>query len=193
MRRIVAGLIVAVGMVAFAGAAYADSLDFSAPTITPAGGGLFDWAYTLTIDNFEHINTAQNAAFATLYDVNGLVGSAATYVPSPGAIAGSATVQDVGITPATQLPTDNPAIPNITVTYTGTQPSTSTLGVLSFLDTQNGTNVTTGNFSAQATNNIDGTIDANTSSVPVPAPEPGTLALLAGGLMGLLGLTRRFR
>lgn len=188
--RAVAVAVLAVGLCA--GAAYADSIDFSVPTVTPSGSD-FLWSYTLSIDNFEHINTAQNAAFATLYDLNGLVGSSESYVPAPGAVAGSATIQNVGLTPATQKPVDNPAIPNITVTYTGTQPSTTTLGVLSFLDVYTGANTTTGNFSAQATNNIDGTIDANTSSVPVPAPEPSTLALLAGGVVGLLGMTRRAR
>jgi hypothetical protein len=168
---------------------FADSITLSDPTVTPNLAGSFIWSYTVSIDQFEHINTVtQNSAFVTLYDVSGLVPGTAKYVSNAGAPAGFPTVQDTGLTPSTQNPVDNPAIPNITVDFSGMSASSQTLGTLSFVDTQSG--VANSNFSAQATNN-DNTVDANTSSVPVPAPEPGTLALMLSGAIGLAAFARR--
>lgn len=181
MRKLFA--LAAVVPLLFAGVAYADSLDFSSPTITPVGSD-FLWNYDIIVDNAEHINTTQNAAFITLYDVNGLA-SAPTYVPNVAEPAGSATVQNVGLTPSLENPTDNPAIPNITVQYSGTSATAQDLGHVSFLDTIGGNNVTTGEFSAQATLNVDNSVSANTSSVPVPAPEPSSVLLVALGMAGL--------
>ena len=171
----------------FAGAAYADSLDFSTPVITPIGTD-FLWSYTVSVDQAEHINTAQNPAFITLYDVSNIV-STPTYTNFGGEPTGTVSVQNVGITPFDQAPTDNPLIPNITVSYTGTAASTQTLGVLSFFDSQSAANEVSENFSAEATLNVDNAAQGNTSSVPVPAPEPSTIAMFA---MGMIGLASRF-
>lgn len=188
MKRILAGIVLAVGL--STGTAYADSINFSDPVVTPSGSN-FLWRYAVTIDNLEEINTALNPSFATLYDLNGLVPGSAAYTNNVATLTDVVSQQNVGITPATQNPTDNPAVPNVTVTYTGTAPSSTVLGVLSFLDVNSGASEAIGNFSAQATNLADRTVEANTSSVPVPTPEPSTLALLAGGVLGMIGVVRR--
>lgn len=178
------GLVVGVGGVAHA------NIDFSAPTITPSGAD-FTWTYTISVDNAEFINTALNGSMATLYDINGLVPGSGTYTAGAGTPSGVVSQQNTGITPATQTPTDSPAIPNLTVTYTGNAAPTTTLGTLSFLDTIAGSNQAIGNFSGQATLLVDNLPSANTSSVPVPAPEPGSLVLLASGVLGMVGVARR--
>lgn len=177
------GVMLAVGF--YAEVAHAD-ITASLPTITPSGGD-YQWSYTLDINAFEHINTAVNPSLFTLYDVSGLVG---TPVFTPlGTVAGTISVQDLGLTPPTQIPVDNPAIPNITVTFNGTQASSSAIGTLSFLDTDNTS--LDGWFSAEASDNNGGP-EGNTARVPVPAPEPGTLALITSGL-GMIGMAIRRR
>jgi hypothetical protein len=189
--KVLACALVAVGLVAGVGGIAYANIDYSNPVVTPAGAD-FTWSYTISIDNAEFINTAaNNAAFTTLYDINGLVPGSATYTANPGTPTGAVTQQLVGITPSKQNPTDNPAIPNLTVTYTGTAAASTTLGTLSFTDTISGNNQAFGNFTSQATLLSDQQVSQNTSSVPVPAPEPGSLVLLASGVLGMVGVARR--
>ena len=188
--RLIVGFVVAVFLAVFIPIAHADSINFSDPTITPSGSN-FLWTYTATVDEFEHVNTAQNPSFISLYDIPGIIGSPSVAALSSAAV--SVSVQNVGLTPALQTPTDNPNIPNITTTYSGSAPTNTPLSTLSFLDVFGPNNETNGNFSAQATNNTGNVLEANTSSVPVPTPEPGTLALFLSGI-GAMGLViRRMR
>lgn len=188
--KVLACATVAIGLVlGIGGIAHADII-VSNPVITPQGGN-FDWAYTISLDSFERINTATQASFVTVYDLTGLIGGGNPSSYTPGALAGTLSVQNVGITPATQNPTDSPAIPNETVTFNGSAAPGSTLGVLHVRDALGPNAQAFGNFSGQATNNENGSFAANTSSVPIPAPEPGSLVLLASGVLGMVGVARR--
>ena len=184
------GLVIAVG-----GTAYAD-ISPSAPTITPVGSN-FRWSYTLSTNASELISTGLNSSFFTLYDIDGLVGSA-TYTPLIGTLIGVATDPALGQTPVGIVPTDSPAIPNASVAFSGTALPSTTIGILSFVDTMGTLSATpSGQFAAQGTLLADLSRSFNSSFVNVPAaptPEPGSLVLLSSGVLGMLGIgLRRFR
>ena len=186
------GVVLAAGlMMAFGGIAHADINPVGNPTVTPSGSN-FLWQYTLATDAAQVVNTALIPSFFTLYDVNGLVPGSENYTPL--ALAGTASSALVGPTPVGVLPTDSPTIPNVSVSFLGTAGISTNLGVLSFLDTQPGSNVVVGQFSAQGINASNGSRAFNSSFVESPAPEPGSLALLSSGVLGMVGMgLRRFK
>lgn len=156
-------------------------------TETPDGSN-FRYSYAVILTSNSTLKTGD---YFTVYDFAGAVAG------SNAQPAGfSFSTQNVGVTPAGTLPTDNPHISNATWTYTGptTVVGQANMGTFS-VDSQLGT-TKDGTFTSQTHRQVDGKVDANITEaqVPVPAgvPEPASLALVGIGLP-LVGLFRRIR
>ena len=136
--------------------------------------------------------------FFTIYDILGFVSATTT---APGWLV---STQNVGVTPSSinGSTIDNPNIVNVTFTYTGpvVHANGSTVPFTGFrvVSTLNGVNAN-GNFTSQATKDAGdsiGNTDQVVGPVSVPAsavPEPASMALIGGGLIGLAVLGRRKR
>ncbi|MGH9614180.1 MAG: PEP-CTERM sorting domain-containing protein [Bryobacteraceae bacterium] len=176
-------------------------------TVTPStlNPGDFTWVYTVTLTDDSRLDTASPwSELFTIFDFAGFV-------------AGSQQSSNPDFTPSSALtgpdafrtsPADDPGIPNITWTWTpSVTPSRVTgpifLGVFSADSIFN--QETLAAFDGQSTKNVpippgnkeDGTELGNIGSTTVPMPttstipEPSTMLLLAGGLLGLALIGRQ--
>jgi hypothetical protein len=183
-------------MLTFGGVASANINPNANPLVTPDGGGNFQWTYVLSIDTAQRIDILNNSFF-TLYDVPGLVtGSSNFTVAATSPLLTEVTTEPfTGQTPVGVSANDSPTIRNISVQFGGTAGPSAILGTLTFLDTF-GTESSSPNdqFAGQATNVTNGSRSFNSSFVVGPVPEPGSLALLSSGMLGMIGMgLRRFR
>jgi hypothetical protein len=188
MRRgawlaVVAVCVALAGVGVAAGRASADIL-WLTPTVTPISGG-FEWSYPISIDSSEDVNPGN---FTTLYDFNGLFGT-----PSySGAVTGAISVNNTGITPSSQKVEDDPSIPNITVTFTGTTSGgAASLGTVTADSVFGSNSARFGVFASQATASDSGLPIGNQGTQLEPTPEPASLALLALALPFVGGVIRR--
>jgi hypothetical protein len=174
------------------GAARADILPaIGDPTVTPLGGGLFQYDYNPFVTSTQRVETDD---YFTIYDFPGLISATA----APG---WSVSIQNSGITPLV-VPIDSGSIPNVTFARTGgTIVGMANLGVFSLVSTWTNPDFKMRNWAGRGTDIDSGFKNANLTSVKVPTtrpettvPEPGTMALLGLGAAPLLGgLRRRFR
>jgi len=171
-----------------AGAAILPSLDSQVNN----GNGTFTYNYHADLATDQRVDTTD---FLTMYDFFGLV-PGSVVVNSPGY---TVTYQNVGVTPPSTLPTDNPTIPNFTIVRTGGTiggPQTP-LFTYSAISTSGVTTV--GTFAANATRStgdLIGTKIANVGLIIIPAvttPEPASLALVGMAAPFALALVRRRR
>ena len=146
---------------------------------------------------------SQPGDFFTLYDFSGLqtpVGSsnfaAQTNAPLGGPFTFDVTSANSGNTPPSLLllPTDDPTIPNVTVTLAGPtnivpQGANVTLGTLTLTSTNGGL----GGLAVASEFLQNGHPAGNTSFVSVPIPEPSTYAFMGLGLLGVVTLAFRTR
>lgn len=204
MKRI--AILLVLGFLAV-GTANADIVPFlsSGPIVD---GSNFDFNYTANLSGDERLDpvatngvTCPGASgalvqcnpagtFFTIYDIPDFVSA------STSSSGWNATAQLVGITPSLLNPSDNPALTNVTFTYTGAV----VIGPVSFtgftiVSADDGTN--TGVFTAQATKNVGpdtGLTDQSLGPVTipggVPVPEPGSMAL-AISAFGFCGALRK--
>jgi hypothetical protein len=169
----------------FANATITPVLDSGNPTVD---GGNFLWTYNIDLSADEQL--APSNSFFTIYDFVGYVGGT---IAAP---AGwDATVQLVGPTPSSVLPSDNASIENLVFTYVGSV-STGPQNIDGFkaVSTDSTLNLN-GNFSyqAQKTSNLSAP-DQGLGPIDVPmaaTPEPVSVGLLGGALLGLAVLSRR--
>ncbi|MEY2485429.1 MAG: hypothetical protein QOH39_1077 [Verrucomicrobiota bacterium] len=137
-------------------------------TVSPIGSG-FTWNYAtnVTVDQM-----VQHGDFFTIYDFGNFT-AGSNIQPSNWAFSSSLT----GTNPSLVLPADNPALLNLTWTYTGTTPinGSSLLGVFSVVaDTSQ---LRSSDFAAEATRSSGvnaGTKIDNVGVVSVPVPEFAT-------------------
>lgn len=159
-------------------------------TVTP-DANQYRWTYAIVLPTDSQIRSGD---FFTIYDFAGFI-PGSTVQPANW----TSSVTNVGPVPAGVSPDDNPAIPNLTWTYTGPTVSTGQTGLGNFWALSDYQNSTDSFFTARTHRTSDGRIDTNITDtvVPVPTsgppgvPEPGTLVLVALGLP-VIGLARRF-
>jgi hypothetical protein len=196
-RRAFGALVVATALAATNGSARADLTPLfdsaTAGTGAFAGDTIFQYHVTLSTGSSDLGGSGPND-FVTLYDFAG-------YVPGSAAVVSSINTwtkseQLLGLTQANVAPPDNPALLNVSFTYT-----TPTLivgsgqTVLTFTVASTFANVA-GVFtpySGSSTNVSNGTVQGNVGFVQGPnVPEPTTIALMSvGGLMLLAPYLRR--
>jgi len=164
---------------------------------TPVGGNT-EFSYTAKIADGSRVNTND---YFTIYDFNGYV-AGSEFAPAQWAIS----VQNVGITPAGQLLTDNPAVVNLTFTYTGAAsiigPVNPVGGIGAFgADSTSAAIKALGQYASQTHKQNPGQPDHNTLQsnqgfvvTPAAVPETSSLMLLVPGLVPLgIMLRRRVR
>ncbi len=187
---------------------------FASASITPVlssetgSGNDFTFNYSISVDANEQLapgnygycggsSSVNCGTFFTIYDFAGYITGTATTTASNW----STSVQLTGVTPNNQIPSDSGSVENITYIYTGTTASgpivnLGTFSAQSIYENQNALGVFT--YQAQKTT---GTADQGIGNLIVPenvinpghTPEPTSLALIGGGLIGLAMLRMKVR
>lgn len=216
MKKLAVLSFAALTFAGFATASITPTLDSGFPVMTAVNQ--FQYRYTIAVDALEQLNPAATVGkpctpagacgtFFTIYDIPGLLGVNGGGAPPnpqvPTVPAGwSYSIQLTGLTatPQTTVP-DSAALPNVTYIYNGApQPGPFTTGGFSFYSTFGTTNPG-GFFSYQASRqDMSGvvqpfTADTGQGGVTIPmsgVPEPGSMMLIGGGLVGLALLRRKF-
>lgn len=147
------------------------------PTLgsTTAEGSNFRWNYTTNVTVDQMVEAGD---YFTIYDFGSLI-AGSNIQPNDW----SFTSLLLGTTPATVLPRDNPAIPNLTWTYGGTTPiaGSAFIGTFSVLSATD--QLQTDFFTAHATRSSGPTAGSkidNIGMVSVPVPEMSALAPIIG-------------
>ena len=181
---------------------------------TPVSGGNFAFNYRADLSGDERLDpNATNGVtcpapgpalaqcnpagtFFTIYDINGFQ---SVNVTAPNWFS---TVQLTGVTPSSVNGStiDQPNVVNVTFFYTGpvVHAGGATLNITGFqvISSLGGVN-SNGNFSSQSTKDVgdsSGNTDQTVGPVSVPAgtvPEPSSMLLIGGGLVGLAMVRRR--
>jgi hypothetical protein len=154
------------------------------------GDGTFTYNYHADLAADQRVD---NTDFLTMYDFFGLV-PGSVVVNAPG---WTVSYQNVGVTPPSTLPTDDPTIPNFTITRTGATIGGPQTPLFTFSAASISGLTTTHSFAAEATRStgdLTGTKIQNVGLVLGPTsstPEPASLALLGIGVPVALAVLRR--
>jgi hypothetical protein len=187
-----ASLVLTVWMGWFAGDSKAGLLPVNVTISADDVNYRYSYGVVLTSDS-----VLRTGDYFTVYDFQGLQEGSNM---QPDGFAFSSGL--VGATPAGTVPVDDPAISNVTWTYTGPDTVVGQTGLGNFMVVSTYDTTTEGVFAAFSHREIDGQPDANITEadVPVPVanevpqvPEPTSFALIGVGLSlaFMLSLYRR--
>ncbi len=141
------------------------------------------WSYTINVTVDQEVHSGD---FFTIYDFGSII-PFSNVQPAGWVFSTSLT----GVTPPKTLPPDNPALLNLTWTYTGsTALSGGPIGPFQVQIAGIQTGTRSSYFAAQGTKITDPpfTTIGNVGAIVVPVPEPSTIALIIGtGGLGLVG------
>ena len=179
--------------VVFCGVASASIIPYETSISTPVSG-VYTWNYSVSVAADETLTTSGSVTqsnppgtFFTIYDIGGYVAGSAS-APT----GWSVSAQLLGITPSGANVTDG-SLENVTWTYTGSNVAGPTV-ISGFSFKSIDGIIATGQFSAQSMNNVSTGVDDQEGPVNVPdppAPEPASLGLMGGSLIGLAMFSRR--
>jgi hypothetical protein len=188
--------------------------------ITPLGGGIFNWAYPLSVGPDQFIpktngsqpcttlgtsGASTQCAFFTLFDLFGYVSGSASFTSSIPGLTGTISTPLTGPVAFLQSPTDNPSVENLDVAFanstslTFTSPTAGStfgitgapLGTLSFNSTFGRALV--GEYDAQADGTTVTFASGNSAQVQLPSPPAvpePASAALLGPILILMAMRR---
>jgi hypothetical protein len=167
MKSVILGIVTIGATIVMARADIIPTLSPSAPA--PAVGG-FTWNYSVNVTLDQRVTTGD---FFTIYDFGSFT-AGSNLQPVGWTFSSSLT----GITPALVLPTDNPALLNLTWTYTGTTEINGAAALGNFSVVAATDQLRASDFAAEATRNgglNDGSKVDNVGQISVPIPEMSAL------------------
>jgi hypothetical protein len=172
-------------------AAHGDIIPTLSPSSPAATAGGFTWNYSVNVTVDQMVEPGD---FFTIYDFGSFT-SASNLQPAGWTFSSSLT----GKNPSLVLPTDNPALLNLTWTYTGTTPINGAAAVGDFSVIAATNQLRSSDFAAEATRNggpTAGTKVDNVGQISVPIPEMSALLPIlglcgAGMAAGVPSLLRR--
>lgn len=174
------------------------SIIYMFDSVTPIGGGSFDWEYTAQLSADQKIDTTLSPAYAVVYDFLGVTGATTSDVVA-GLTLDTFLEDTTSPQPFDQDVPDSPTIPNVVTTMTGSfeAEELTDLYTIDIISTA-GPDLEKSVFqSAQALKDAPGdpannTVTGNTAQIIGPSivPEPATLLIMGIGLI-VLGSRRK--
>jgi hypothetical protein len=154
----------------------------------------FRWTYGVIVTT--DVNVRPGDSF-TIYDIGGMTAGNQIVTPLNWSVSTSMSATP----PAGTSPHDDPTLPDLTFTYSGTDPIVGQAGLGNFAVISQFGDAATSDFTSTTHRQVDGRVENNITSTDVPmapntppseTPEPATLALFGLGLP-LAGLARFIR
>jgi hypothetical protein len=144
------------------GVAQAGLLPVSVTTTNEGSNTRFDYSVLLQSDAM-----LKTGDYFTIYDFAGFIPDSNTQ-PSNFSFSTSAS----GQTPSRVVPNDDPAIPNLTWTYTGSDTQIGELALGSFTAASHYSRSRDDDFTGQTHRQVDGHLNSNITDTRVPVPDP---------------------